>query len=71
MSFRRSSAFAAGSGVNMQFQKSPFSFHPPDEFPSSFCQQPGSPGWPQQSWRFFSFIALFLRRSLIFSASGR
>jgi hypothetical protein len=47
------------------------SSHPPDEFPSSFCQQPGSPGWPQQSFRFFSLVALFLRRSLIFSESGR
>jgi len=37
---------------------------------SSPCQQPGSPGWPQQSWTFLNLIQLFLKRRWIFSRQG-
>ena len=60
--------------MNFTFSPSmfiPISSHPPDESPSSFCQHPGSPGWPQQFCWFFILIALFLIRSVIFSESGR
>jgi len=37
---------------------------------SSVCQQPGSPGWPQQFLRVMIFLKLFLRTSQIFFHKG-
>jgi hypothetical protein len=37
---------------------------------SSFCQQPGSPGWPQQLCPFRIFVALFLMRRESFLENG-
>jgi len=34
------------------------------------CQHPGSPGWPQQFWKFLNFSQLLRKSSRIFSVQG-
>ena len=46
------------------------SFQPHRGWFSSVCQQPGSPGWPQQDWTCRILIQLFLRRSHNFFGHG-
>jgi len=45
-------------------------FQPHRGWFSSVCQQPGSPGWPQQDWKCRILTQLFLRRSHNFFGHG-
>jgi hypothetical protein len=44
---------------------------PPPRGPSSLCQHPGSPGWPQHTCRLVSLIRLFLTSSRSLVGQGR